>query len=102
MTLTQKLIRPARRRSILFALFALCTAALLSITGVTHQVYAAEQAQGGADTSRGSSTRDNPQDKADNQDTTASSSKDKTKGEDIFRPSEEISEDFAVSFPVDI
>jgi hypothetical protein len=43
-----------------------------------------------------------PQDSNDKQAETNKDTNGKAKNREIFRPSEEISEDFAVSFPVDI
>ncbi len=64
----------------------------------TPQLYAAEQ---------GSQTSTDAQPAKEDKDTTAGDKQAKGKdtrdsNQEIFRPSEEISEDFAVSFPVDI
>ncbi|MEM9621124.1 MAG: hypothetical protein AAF993_05710 [Pseudomonadota bacterium] len=49
------------------------------------------------------STSDTPTEQRDSADKGRDGeSRSSDKGDDIFRPSEEISEDFAVSFPVDI
>ncbi len=80
---------------------------LLAAALACHNSYAAEQsgansndAQASAESGKTDAKQPPTEPSADQQ--TARQQKDKGRDGEIFRPSEEISEDFAVSFPVDI
>jgi len=80
---------------------------LLIATLACHNSYAEEQsgansndAQAPAETGKADTEQTPAERSADQQ--PARQQNDKSRGGEIFRPSEEISEDFAVSFPVDI
>ena len=80
---------------------ALAGLVCVSLSGVAPPSVAAEgAANDGSD--QESAQTDKPADTNDKQSSASKSNKGKDRGGDIFRPSEEISEDFAVSFPVDI
>ena len=77
--------------------------ALVAILTLSGDLAAAEQAPDASNSPREQSQQDDGKsDSSDKPTSTTNSNDRKNKDTEVFRPSEEISEDFAVSFPVDI
>ena len=94
--------RQQPRRSTVRCLTVLLPAVLcLAVGGFTHLSHAADPGKEASDSSQ-SADSDKKSNTEDKQANAGRTNKGQDKDQDIFRPSEEISEDFAVSFPVDI
>ncbi len=102
MTAKQNQKHVQRLRSTTAAMIITLCVGVLAASDVNSAAAADMEGEDAGTPAAAATKADQPRDPDDKQAKTNTNSNGKAKDEEIFRPSEEISEDFAVSFPVDI